>query len=161
MNQLEKYFHAEKNESILFVTVGILAISTAIYFLVQIKLPFYNGLSYPLLLVALIQITIGSTIYLRSPKDLKRVSEFVNSNKSKIQSEEIPRMIIVMKNFEYYKWLEISLLAWGIGMFLYFNPSSLWKGLGLGLIIQSAFLLILDFFAENRGKVYLEYLNSL
>ncbi len=161
MNHIEKYFNAEKNESILFVLVGIFAIITAIYFLIKVKLPYYNGMSYPLIAVALIQIVVGSTVYFRSPKDIKRVNEIVTINKPKIQTDEIPRMHVVMKNFELYKWIEIILLLIGLGMFIYFNPSTLWKGIGLGLLIQSGFMLILDFFAESRGKVYLEYLNSL
>jgi hypothetical protein len=35
------------------------------------------------------------------------------------------------------------------------------KGLGLGLAIQASFMLLLDYFAESRGKVYLDYLQSL
>jgi hypothetical protein len=56
MNQLEKYFYAEKYESALFVLVGIIAIAFAAYFLIKIKQPFYNGLAYPLIAVAFIQI---------------------------------------------------------------------------------------------------------
>jgi hypothetical protein len=70
-------------------------------------------------------------------------------------------MITVMKNFNTYKWVEIGLLIIGLCMFLYFSPISLLKGLGLGLLIQSSFMLILDFFAESRGKEYLEFLKSL
>jgi hypothetical protein len=34
----------------------------------------------------------------------------------------------------------------------------MWKGVGLGLAIQSALMLLLDFFAESRGREYLDYL---
>jgi hypothetical protein len=46
-------------------------------------------------------------------------------------------------------------------MFLYFEPNTLWKGVGLGLAIQASFMLLLDFFAESRGKTYLEFLQQL
>jgi hypothetical protein len=161
MTQIEKYFNAEKYESVLFVLVGILAIAAAAYFFIKIKQPFYNGMAYPLIAVAIIQIVVGSTVWIRSPKDIERVNQIITTEKSKIQTEEIPRMIVVMKNFDVYRWIEIALLLVGILMFLYFQPATFLKGIGLGLAIQSAFMLLLDFFAESRGGIYLEYLKSL
>jgi MFS superfamily sulfate permease-like transporter len=161
MNQIEKYFNAEKYESVIFVLVGIIAISVAIYFFIKLKQPFYNGMSYPLIGVALIQIIVGTSVYIRSPKDISRVNEIIQTDQSRIQTEEIPRMVTVMKNFNTYKWVEIALLVIGLSMFLYFPKMSLLKGIGLGLLIQSSFMLLLDFFAESRGKEYLEFLKSL
>jgi hypothetical protein len=160
MNPIEKYFNAEKHESILFVLVGMVAISFAPYFFIKLKQPFYSGMAYPLIAIALIQIVVGSSVYFRSPKDIKRVTEIVQIDKPKIQTEEIPRMEVVMKNFVIYRWVEIALLSVGFVLFLYFQPNELLKGLGLGLFIQSGFMLLLDFFAERRGKIYLEYLTT-
>lgn len=161
MGHVEKYFSAEKYESVLFVLVGILAISFGIYFFIKAKQPFYNGMAYSLIAVALIQIVVGSSVYFRSPKDIERVNRFVKTEHSKIQTEEIPRMKVVMKNFEIYRWIEITLLIAGLIMFFYFQPMTIWKGLGLGLSIQAGFMLLLDFFAESRGKIYIDYLHTL
>jgi hypothetical protein len=161
MNQIEKYFNAEKYESVLFVLVGITAISFALYFLMKVKQPFYNGISYPLIAIALIQIVVGSSVYFRSPKDIARVNQIIKNEKSKITTEEIPRMEVVMKNFVIYRWVEIALLLVGICMFLFFDSSSLLKGVGIGLIIQASFMLLLDYFAESRGKIYVAFLQSV
>lgn len=161
MEQISKYFNAEKHESILFVLVGIVAIIFASCFFIKVKQPFYNGMAYPLILIAFIQIAVGASVYLRTPNDILRVNQIVQKDKSKIQTEEIPRMKTVMKNFEIYKWVEILLVAIGIIMFFYFQPMTTWQGVGLGLFIQASFMLVLDFFAENRGKTYLEYLQTL
>ncbi len=161
MEQISKYFNAEKYESVLFVLVGLFALLFAAYFLVKVKLPFYSGMAYPLIAVALIQIVVGTSVYFRSPKDILRVNNIVEHEKSKIYAEEIPRMEVVMKNFVIYRWIEIILLLVGIIMFFYFEPNTLWKGVGLGLSIQASFMLILDFFAESRGKTYLEFLEKL
>jgi hypothetical protein len=83
MNQIEKY------ESVLFVLVGVVAILMATYFFVKVKQPFYSGMAYPLIAVALIQRVVGSSVYFRSPKDIARVNEIVQTNKAKIQTEEI------------------------------------------------------------------------
>jgi len=161
MNQLEKYFYAEKYESALFVLVGIIAIAFAAYFLIKIKQPFYNGLAYPLIAVAFIQIVVGSSVYLRSTKDIMRVTEMMHTNSSKIQTQEIPRMNVVMKNFTLYRWVEIVVIISGMIVFLYFQSSTFYKGFGLGLFIQAGFLLLLDYFAKRRGAIYLEYLQTL
>jgi hypothetical protein len=161
MEQISKYFNAEKYESVIFILVGIIAISFATYFFVKIKQPFFSGMAYPLIAVALIQIVVGSSVYFRSPKDIVRVNKIVQADKPKIQSEEIPRMEVVMKNFVIYRWVEIALILVGIIMFFFFQPMSILKGIGLGLFIQASFMLLLDFFAESRGKTYLEFLLTL
>jgi hypothetical protein len=66
MNSIEKYFNAEKYESLLFVLVGLTAICFAIYFLSKLNLPFYSGIAYPFIAVALIQLVVGTSVYFRS-----------------------------------------------------------------------------------------------
>jgi hypothetical protein len=161
MEQISKYFNAEKSESLLFILVGVVALLLSTYFFVKIKQPFYSGMAYSFIVIALIQLTEGSSVYFRSPKDIIRVNQIMQTEAIKIQTEEITRMKTVMKNFVLYRWIEIALIAFGIVMFLYFQPMTLLKGIGLGLAIQASFMLLLDFFAESRGKVYMDYLHSL
>ena len=161
MEQVAKYFNAEKSESILFVLVGLIAILLSTYFLMKLKQPLYNGMAYPLIAIALIQLTVGISVYSKSPKDIVRINQIVQTDKSKIQAEEIPRMEVVMKNFSLYKWIEIALIIVGLIVFFYFQPATIWKGVGLGLFIQAGFMLLLDFFAESGGRIYLEYLQTL
>ena len=158
---IEKYFNAEKSESILFVLVGIMVIGLAIYFILKLKQPFYMGMAYPFILVALIQIVVGNTVYFRSPKDIIRMNEIIKKAPIEIQTVEIPRMNVVMKNFEIYRWVEIGLIVVGLGLFFMFPGDSIWKGVGLGLAIQAGFMLGLDFFAESRGREYLAYLQNI
>ncbi len=161
MDQVSKYFNAEKNESILFIIAGILALVVAAYFLVKLKQPYYNGFSYALAAVALIQLTVGASVYFRSPKDIAMVNEIIKTEKQKIAAEEIPRMNTVMKNFSLYRRIEIALMITGLALFLYFKQAEVWKGLGTGVFIQAAIMLVLDFFAESRGKTYLDFLQKL
>jgi multidrug transporter EmrE-like cation transporter len=161
MEQISKYFNAEKYESLLFILVGIVAISFATYFFLKVKQPFYTGMAYPIMAIALIQLTVGGSVFLRSPKDILRVENIIQSEKTKIISEEIPRMEVVMKNFEIYRWVEIALFVLGLIMFFYFQPMTIWKGIGIGLAIQAGFMLLLDFFAESRGRIYFEYLKTI
>jgi hypothetical protein len=118
-------------------------------------------MAYPLIVVALIQLIVGSSVYFRSPKDIERINKTLQIDKTKIQTQEIPRMEVVMKNFTIYKWIEITLILVGLIMYYYFQHAKIWKGFGLGLSIQAVFMLLLDFFAESRGKTYLEYLKTI
>jgi hypothetical protein len=108
MEQIIKYFNAAKFESIIFVLVGFVASLLSAYFFIKVKQPFYNGITFSLIAIALIQLIVGSSGYLRSPKDIIRVTQIMQTDKSKIQAEEIPRMNVVMKNFALYKWVEIA-----------------------------------------------------
>ncbi len=117
MEPISNYFNGEKNESLLFVITGIIGIALASYFFIKIKQPFYSGLSYSLVAIAIIQLAVGINIYLRSPKDIARVSQQVQVGNTKIQIEEIPRMQKVMKSFIFIKWIEIVLIVTGILMY--------------------------------------------
>ncbi len=161
MDQISKYFNAEKHESVLFVIIGCIAIVLACYFFMKVKLPFYTGMAYPFMLIGIVQITVGSTVYVRSPKDILRVNQIAQTHKQKIQTEEIPRMNLVMKNFTIYKWIEVAFIVVGVILFIFFQPTTFWKGVGLGMMVQGLFMLVLDFFAESRGNTYLEFLQTL
>ncbi|MBL0328903.1 MAG: hypothetical protein IPP64_05665 [Bacteroidetes bacterium] len=161
MTSIEKYFNAEKSESLLFVLVGVVTIAVAIYFFFKLKEPFYTGIGLAFALIALIQLTVGTSVYIRSPKDIIRVQAMVSNEPSKIQSEEIPRMEIVMKNFVIYRWIEIALIMIGLVLFFATKSNSILKGGGVGLFIQAGFMLLLDYFAENRGKEYVTFLREL
>ena len=163
MKEIESYFNAESAESILFIIVSLIALGISAYFLAKVRQPYYNGVAIGLTFVALIQLTVGVTIYLRSPKDIERVQSYVNADiqYDSLETEEIPRMERVMRNFAIYRWIEIVMVLFGIGVFLGIRQPIFWKGLGLGLAIQGTLMLALDFFAERRGAEYLEYLKTL
>jgi hypothetical protein len=158
---INDYFNAEKFESLFFMGVGVIAIILGIYFWFNFKEPFYRGFAIPLILIGLIQVVVGTTVYLRSPKDIIRVENIVKNEPAKIQTEEIPRMEVVMKNFVVYRYVEIALMLAGILLYLFFPKQSFWKGIGLGLLIQAGLMLTLDYFAEKRGTEYQQYLKTL
>jgi len=64
---------------------------------------------------------VGTTVYIRSPKDSIHVREIVQNDRARIISEEIPRMEVVMKNFVVYRWVEIVLIILGLGLFFYLH----------------------------------------
>jgi len=161
MNKINDYFLAERNESLILILIGSAAFVCSLYFWFVVNERFYNGLSWPLVFIAFIQISVGTIVYLRSPQDSKRVQNFVNTLPKNIKAVEIPRMEKVMNNFRIYRYVEISLILVGLTVFIITSAGGFWRGLSLGLIIQSGIMLLADYFAESRGLRYLGYLKEM
>ena len=144
-----------------FIAIGIIAFAAGIYFLFSFKKPFYTGIAWPLIIIAVIQIFVGGAVFIRSPKDIARVEIMFSTKHHALATEEIPRMEMVMKNFAVYRWVEIALAAVGVILILTQIFGSMGKGIGTGLLIQSLLMLVADYFAMKRGQVYLDWLQEL
>lgn len=161
MNPVVKYFNGEKAESYIFILIGVIALAIALYFIFALKTPFWKGVAIPFIIVALLEFIVGYTIVIRSPKDIARVETFIQKESQSIKTIEIPRMEKVLSNFVIYRYVEIALIILGIVLMYSSMNDTFWRGIGLGLFIQACIVLCLDFFAERRGHIYLEYLNQL
>ncbi|MCE2742365.1 MAG: hypothetical protein LW701_02120 [Fluviicola sp.] len=160
MSSIEKYFNGEKAESYVFIVIGLVALLIAFYCVFTLKTSFWRGVAIPFILVAMLEFIIGYTIVKRSPKDIYRVESFIKVQPSKITLDEIPRMEKVMKNFVIFRYVEICLILLGIILMYSSLNDTLWRGIGLGLFMQASIVLSLDFFAERRGHIYLEYMKE-
>ena len=160
---IEKYFIAEKSESILFIVVGILAIVISLVFFFYIKSNFFKGAAIPFIIVGIMHLIVGYTIYNRSDADRKRNVYAYDLNPGELKNAEIPRMKTVATNFVYYRYTEIVLLLAGIILFVYFKNTPekyFWKGLGMALALEALIRLGAEFFAEKRAKIYLDGLTQ-
>ncbi|ULQ52282.1 hypothetical protein [Flavihumibacter fluvii] len=156
-SDIEKYFIAEKQESMFFLVIGLIAISLSAYFYFVHKAPFQKGLAIPILLIGFIQAVVGYTVYDRS--DRQRIDNVYayDMNPSKLQVEELARMKTVNHNFIVYRWVEIACLTAGIILVVMFckeDTNRFVLGVGTGLAIQAAIMLTADFFAERRALWY-------
>jgi membrane protein YdbS with pleckstrin-like domain len=162
-----KYFIAEKQESLLFLIVGISAVLLAVvcWFFIKSNPSFFKGAAIPLLAIGLIQVVVGYTLYSRTDKQKADIAynigiEPVNYAK---QTEQ-PRMKTVMKNFVIYRCVEIIFIITGLVLIFLFrsNPDkSFWYGFGIALALQAIIMLGADYFAEKRGKVYTAELEKI
>ena len=160
---IEKYFIGEKQESFLFLLIGIAGIAAAIIFFFFLRTSFYKGAAIPLLLVGLLLGVVGYTVYKRSDSDRMRNVYAYDMNPAELKDQEIPRMKTVMKNFMIYRWVEIILFLAGIGLYIYFIRDfkhDFWRGFGLALAVMALVALTADFFAERRGAAYMKGLES-
>ena len=161
MNPIVKYFTGERLESFLFLGLGIAGLAIAVCLFFILKTTFLKGVAIPFVLFSVLEIIVGLTLIDRSPKDIIRVESYLSENREMIQKTEIPRMEGVMQNFVIFRYAEIALILVGIMLMYSFRHNMLWNGIGVGLFIQSSIVLLLDFFAERRGEIYLSYLRSL
>lgn len=156
---IEKYFTAEKQESLLFLAIGIAGIILAVLFWFVVKSPAYKGAAVPLLLVGLLLGVVGYTVYMRSDSDRIRNVYAYDLNPTELKEKEIPRMQKVMKSFVIYRYTEIALAVIGLLLFFYFRNNStqqFWSGLGIGLFCMALLALGADYFAEKRGHEYID-----
>lgn len=155
-NDILSYFQGEKSESLLFVGVGTVSIAASLVCFFYIKTKYTTGASIPLLLIGLIQIVVGSTVYLRTDAQVKSLLATFEQSPEAFAAQELPRMKQVNKSFDVYKITEIMLLVCGLALagYFYTKANRFWLGLGMALTLQSSIMLIADLFAESRADAY-------
>ncbi len=162
-----RYFIAEKQESLLFLIVGIVAVLLAIvfWFFIKSNPSFFKGAAIPLLAIGLIQIVVGYSVYSRTDKQKAGIAYNIGIEPvSFVKQTELPRMKKVLKRFVIYRWVEIVFIITGLGLIFLFrsNPDkTFWYGFGVALVIQAVIMLGADYFAEQRGKMYTEELQKI
>ena len=114
MKELTQYFAGEKQESLLFIAVGLIAIGVAVWL-------WSNGhrlryMAIPLVVIALMQLVVGATVYSRTESQVQYLVTQSQSAPAQFKQDEISRMKTVMKNFTLYKTIEMVLLLVGVGL---------------------------------------------
>lgn len=154
MDFIKTYFQAEKSASLLFIAIGVLAITFSVYAVIKRSAPFYKGFAIPGILIGLIQLAVGSTVYFRSDKQQASLERLYEKSQEDFITVEINRMNQVMDNFVIVKKLEILFIVIGLLFILLFQSKEFWLGIGVGLFMQGAIMLTCDIFADRRGKIY-------
>lgn len=162
-----KYFSGEKQESLLFLLIGIVTIIVAgiCWFIIKSNPAFFKGAAIPLLVIGLVQMTVGYTVYSRTDKQQKDIAYNIGIEPAGfVQHTELPRMQTVMKNLVIYRWIEIALIITGLVLLFLFRSDpgkTFWFGLATALTIQAAIMLAADYFAETRAEVYMWELEKI
>ena len=78
INSLSSYFSAEKQESLIFMAIGLVAIGISVWL-------WMNGhrlksMAYPLVVIALLQIVVGGSVYLRTDTQLSALGAQLQAN---------------------------------------------------------------------------------
>jgi len=160
---IEKYFMAEKHESLVFLVIGIAVIVLALIFYFTAKTQIFRGAALPLLILGLMQAVAGYTVVMRS--DDQRISQVYayDMNPDQLKTIELTRMRKVKTNFLVYRWIEIGAFITGLILILLFSGQPLrsyWLGFGITFTIMAAELFIADFIAEKRAVHYISLLEE-
>ena len=158
METISTYFNAERAESVVFIVAALLALAASVWCLIVLKQSFYFGMAISLATIAALQLIVGVTIYQRSPLDTARVQQMIQLEPDRLQTQEVPRMRVVMRNFKIYLGVELTLLILSLFALTLVTPGSLAQGLALGMALQAAFTAVLDLIATLRGGAYLSWL---
>jgi len=67
-------------------------------------------------------------------------------------------MARVMSSFRDHEVIEVPLIAAGVGLTAFFPQRQTLYAVGVGLLAQAAFMLVIDLFAARRGRAYLDAL---
>lgn len=157
--QLIAYFAAEKQSSLVFMSVGVLVILASVW--IYKNADAWRGMVYPLVAIAVIEFVVGATVYFRTDAQVVDLVEQLRTTPAEFQAGETERMETVMASFKVYKTAEVVVLLAGIVLMLAMPGNVLWRAVGAGLIVQCVILLVLDYFAEVRAATYMEALRSL
>jgi hypothetical protein len=162
-----RYFTGEKQESLLFLIVGIVAVLLAVvfWFFIKSNPNFFKGAAIPLLAIGLIQMVVGYSVYSRTDKQKTNIAYNIGMEPvNYVKQSELPRMKTVMKNFVIYRWVEIAFIITGLVLIFLFRlhaDKTFWYGFGISLAIQAVIMLGADYFAEKRGKIYVSELGKI
>lgn len=152
---IDAYFQAEQAESVLFVAIGVVAVLFSSYLLWRYGDLMSKGLAVPLIAVGLIQMVVGGTVYLRTPAQMSALKAQHAQDPKAFRAAETPRMETVISNFHLYKVIEVVFIVVGLGLTLSAGHP-FWLGIGMGMLVQGALMLLADITAMQRGEVYLQ-----
>jgi hypothetical protein len=157
---MHNYFREEKTEALFFLIAGIFSLGLSVWAFFINRERFFVGLAIPVLVVGLIQLVVGATVYFRTQQQVAGLEEVFATDPAKFAASELERMIAVMNNFRIYKWVEIGFVVSGL-LLIIFNVQGFVQGIAVGLLLQGSVMLSLDIVAERRGLNYQQEIRQL
>jgi hypothetical protein len=153
---IREYFDAERFGALLFLLAGALAFALAV--LLLRRRSGLRGMAVPLVVVALVQLGVGYTVWQRSPAQAATSLQQLREAPATFLRVERARMRTVIADLQHYRSLELGLLALGMVIVVLLRNRAFWFAFGLGLVLQAALLLALDHVAQARARAYFEAL---
>jgi hypothetical protein len=157
--ELTAYFVAEKQGGLLLVALAIAGAALAGYLFATRSV--FSAMAWPLLVLGGLELVIGVTIASRTPSQIAELEAGFQHTRTRTITSELERMARINHTFVNVKKVEIALIAVSL-VFLIARPAPATLGaIGLGILLQSAVLLVFDTFAHHRAVHYVEWLIAL
>lgn len=152
---MKRYFAGETAEAWAFGGLGVASIGAGVGFLASSRSDL-RGASVPLFAVGLIQLALAIGLWARTPAQVSALDAQLLSAPGEYREVEGARMKRVMQGFALYKAVEVALFVAGVGLSGAggVGQSDFAVGAGFALAAEALVMLILDFYAEGRGRLY-------
>ena len=144
--------------------IGLVSLLSCIIFVLIWSGLFWKGLALSLGMIGLMQLCLGFIFFLRNGSQVEKIKGALAYSPKKVILDESLRMENLAKKLVILRNLETGFVF--IGMILCF----LWMsnflgdfsfGTGVGLIIQSALLLVIHIMGEWRADIYRHHLHQV
>lgn len=157
--ELTAYFTAEKHGGLLLVALAAASLALAVYLFATKSV--FSAMAWPVLVLGGIELVIGLTVATRTASQVAEIAAGLQSTRTVTITTEIERMARVNGTFVLIKKVEMALIGISL-LFLILQPAPATLGsVGLGILLQSAVLLVFDTFAHHRAIHYVEWLIAL
>lgn len=157
--ELTAYFTAEKQGGLLLVALAVASLALAGYLFATKSL--FSAMAWPVLLLGGIELVVGISVASRAEAQIAEITAGLQATRTVTITTEVERMARVNGTFTLIKKVEIALIALSV-LFLIVQPAPATLGsMGLGILLQSAVLLVFDTFAHHRAIRYVEWLIAL
>jgi hypothetical protein len=157
--ELTAYFTAEKQGGLLLVALAVASLALAGYLFATKSL--FSAMAWPVLVLGGVELVIGLSVASRASAQIAEIEAGLQATRTVTITTEVERMARVNGTFTAIKKVEIALIALSV-LFLIVQPAPATLGsMGLGILLQSAILLVFDTFAHHRALRYVEWLIAL
>ena len=152
---MHAYFAGEQAESWAWNGFGVASVGAGVGLAVRGDTTL-RFLSIPLLLFGAVELLLGVGLAVRTPPQVAALDAQLSADPAGFTAAERARMRRVNRGFVVYRLVELAALSAGATTagFGWIGNDQRALGLGLGLVVESALFLLLDFFADARGGDY-------
>ena len=156
---LAVYFAGEKQAGALCLAFGAAALAFSVW-VWRAHAPF-RAMAVPVALIGMLQLGIGVGLLARTDKQVATLRADLASEPAGARAKELARMDRVNAKFRIVKILEAVLITGALVMVFGFRGRPAVTAVGLGVLVQSALMLVFDIFAEHRAHIYTGWLRSV
>lgn len=161
LRAIDWYFQGEKIEALVFILpIGLLSLVFSAWLFVDGANSFTRGVAIPFLVMGLVMTTVGGVVGFRTPSQVAKLQQALQSEPKDTAAAELARMKKV--NQAWGKYLVIWGLMGALGLGLRFVVSGEFAhGLGIALVLFCGVGLMVDGFAERRAHAYASVLKGV
>jgi hypothetical protein len=161
-NALVSYYAGEKAEALIFLGTGVFSIGLGSFLVTRDSL-FARGAGYPTLAVGVLQTIFAASYHAGIDGKVDDLKKQIDKDPAAHRTKEIDRIAGVNRRFVIFRYAELGIIATGAALSTvgFVKKIDVLKGLGIGLGVEAALFLSLDFFAERRAHQYRDKLESV